>query len=313
MPQAVWTGAIAFGLVNVPVKLYPATEPKDVRFHLYDRGSGKRVRSELVTWPEEPPSFVESDTRDATSGERASEPNVNAVSGDREDRGATGSEGARVEAEDIVKGYEDREGRIVALTPQEIAAITPSRSASIDVEDFVDLAQVDPVFFEKSYYVAPIRGVGAEKPYVLLLRAMDAAGKVGIGRFVLRTKPHLVAIRPMGRVLALETLFFGDEVRDPEQLAPNPADVRVSERELKIARELISTMAVPWDPSKYSDTYREELLALIRRKEPAEEPVPAEQVSSPGVGDLMEALRKSVEAAKGKRPTPRGRQSRNAV
>ena len=159
------------------------------------------------------------------------------------------------------------------------------------------LAEIDPVFYEKSYHVGPVRGAGAEKPYLLLLRAMQAAGMVGIGRFVLRTKPHLVAIRPLEQALALETLFFADEVRSPEQLTAGLSDLAVSEREVKTAQRLIAALATAWSPSRHADAYREELLGLLKAKPPAAPATAVETTGDAAIGDLMAVLRASVEAA----------------
>jgi DNA end-binding protein Ku len=303
MAQAIWTGSISFGLVNIPVRLYPATQPKDVRFHLYDRRTGKRVRYERVTRAEEaatfapdptlPPSYehpVESYEYPAElRAERGSEPEWV-----RESTPAV----RPVEAEDLVRGVELPEGDLVTVTEDEFVSLAPERSRTIELEEFVDLAEIDPVFYEKSYHVAPARRMGAEKPYVLLLRALQEARMVGIGRFVLRTKPHLVAIRPLEQTLALETLFFGDEVRSPDEFAVRPADVSVSDREVKTARQLISAMAAEWSPSSHADAYREELLSLLRSKSPAVPAPITESTAATDIGDLMEALRSSVEAAK---------------
>jgi DNA end-binding protein Ku len=296
MAQAIWTGSISFGLVNIPVRLYPATQPKDVRFHLYDRRTGKRVRYERVTRAEEaatfapdprlPPSY---DTPAELRAERASEPEWV-----RESTPAV----RPVEADDLVRGVELPEGDLVTVTEDEFVSLAPERSRTIELEEFVDLAEIDPVFYEKSYHVAPARRMGAEKPYVLLLRALQEARMVGIGRFVLRTKPHLVAIRPLEKTLALETLFFGDEVRSPEEFVVRPGDVSVSDREVKTARQLISAMATEWSPSSHADAYREELLSLLRSKSPAAPAPITESSSATDIGDLMEALRSSVEAAK---------------
>src|SRR5881409_2368503 len=157
-----------------------------------------------------------------------------------------------------MRGYETDDGRVVMLSRDEVESVRPERSRTIEIEDFVALSDIDPVYFEKSYHVAP--QTGGEKPYALLLRAMGRAGRVGIGRFVLRTKPHLVAIRPAGGVLGLETLFFGDEVRDGRTLVPGLGDTEISDRELELAQMLIDTLKTKWDPSRYSDTYRDELL-----------------------------------------------------
>ena len=189
----------------------------------------------------------------------------------------------------------------MTVTDAELVSIAPERSRTIEIEEFVDLAEIDPVFYEKSYHVGPVRGIGAEKPYLLLLRAMQAARMVGIGRFVLRTKPHLVAVRPLETALALETLFFGDEVRRPEQLTYGLSDLAVSDREVKTARQLISAMATAWSPSAHADAYREELLELLGRKTPMTPGQTIEISGESDIGDLMDALRASVEAAKRKR------------
>jgi DNA end-binding protein Ku len=297
MGQAVWTGSISFGLVNIPVRLYPATQPKDVRFHLYDRRTGKRVRYERVTRAEESPTFAPDATGPEFSYETETESRPTELPGVPEIRESMPAARA-VDAYDVVRGVELDDGELVTVTEDEFVSLAPERSRTIELEEFVDLAEIDPVFYEKSYHVAPVRRSGGEKPYVLLLMALQSAGMVGIGRFVLRTKPHLVAIRPLEKTLALETLFFGDEVRSPEEFAVRPVDIAVSDREVKTARQLIGAMAATWSPSAHADAYREELLTLLRSKSPA---VPAPIVESTAVseiGDLMAALRSSVDAAK---------------
>jgi DNA end-binding protein Ku len=294
MSQAVWTGSISFGLVNIPVKLYPATEPKDIRFHLYDRRTGKRLHYERVTRDDDPPRFEPEPSGPLPADER---PEPRSAEDARRELSGPARVTQDVDLEDVVRGFDLPSGDLVTVTDAELVSIAPERSRTIDIEEFVDLAAIDPVFYEKSYHVGAVRGVGAEKPYALLLRAMQGAGMVGIGRFVLRTKPHLVAIRPLKESLALETLFFADEVRSPSELT---AGLALSDRELKTARQLIAALATEWIPEKHADAYREELLELLRSKPaaaPAEESVTA--TDSP-VGDLMAALRASVEAAKRK-------------
>jgi len=308
MSQAVWTGSISFGLVNIPVKLYPATEPKDVRFHLYDRRTGKRLRYERVTRDTDAPTFEpEPPSESAADEERDESPSP------YEQRLPEADVTARpVEREDIVRGFEMPSGDLVTVTDDELVSIAPERSRTIEIEEFVDLAQIDPVFYEKSYHVAPTRGMGAEKPYALLLRAMHAAGMVGIGRFVLRTKPHVIAIRPLKDALALETLYFADEVRSPAELIRGLADVAVSDREVKTARQLITAMATDWVPEKHADVYREELLDLLRSKPAATPSQATETAAQSPVGDLMAALRASVEAAKSKGTKTKSAGSRRA-
>ena len=298
MSQAVWTGSISFGLVNIPVKLYPATEPKDVRFHLYDRRTGKRVHYERVTKDIDAPAFEpESFSDDSPEDDRAE----TTTSDDFGRAVSAATPGAQpVQREEVVRGFELPSGDLVTVTDDELISIAPERSRTIEIEEFVDLADIDPVFYEKSYHVGPVRGMGAEKPYALLLQAMQGAGMVGIGRFVLRTKPHVVAIRPLKDALALETLFFADEVRSPAELTSGLSNLAVSDREVKTARQLITAMATEWIPEKHADVYREELLELLRSKPAATPAEPTKRVGETPVGDLMAALRASVEAAKRK-------------
>ena len=298
MSQAVWTGSISFGLVSIPVKLYPATEPKDVRFHLYDRRTGKRVRYGRVTNEDEPAAFEPEPSYAPSETEDRAEPRIAPGLG-RDEFGTPGA-AQPVEREDVVRGVELPGGDLVTMTDEELYSIAPERSRTIDIEEFVDLGEIDPVYYEKSYHVAPARGLGAEKPYALLLRAMQGAGMVGIGRFVLRTRPHLVAIRPLKEALALETLFFGDEVRSAAPLTSGLDALAVTDRELRTAKQLIAAMATEWIPEKHADVYREELLELLRSKAPATPAEPVERAGAGEIGDLMSALRASVDAAKRK-------------
>jgi DNA end-binding protein Ku len=299
MPRSVWTGSLSFGLVSIPVALFPATAPKDVRFHLFDR-QGLRVRYRRVTDDDRgetdtapPPERVSDDGEPppSTDGPRSEPPRSS------EERGAR-----EVAYEDLVRGYEVEPGRFALLEREDIERARPSRSSTIELEDFVQLEAIDPVYFEKTYYVAPRRD--AANPYRLLLRALEETRRVGIGRFVLRTKPHLVAIRPAGEVIALETLFFGDEVRPAAELVP-PIEGDVSARELRLAEQLVETLATDWEPGRYADQYREELLQIIAEKEPvgtAEQPGAAPTpIGGSNVEALMEALRRSVEEAKAAR------------
>jgi DNA end-binding protein Ku len=315
MPRAVWSGTLTFGLVTIPVRLFPATEPKDVRFHLMDE-RGRRVRyRRFVEW-EAPPEVEGGDARLApaagpadeeppgrTHGYPATDETEVAVAPDRPRE-------TEVEYGDLMRGVETEQG-VVLLGPDDIERVRPEPSRTIEIEDFVELRDIDPVYFEKSYVVAPQRG--AEKPYALLLRAIERSGRVGIGRFVLRTKPHLVAIRPRENALALETLFFGDEVRDTASLAPGVDGIDVSDRELTLARTLIETLNTEWDPSGYADTYRDELLRTIAETQPLarvedEEPETA-ATPSRRAEELMEALKASVEAAARARKRPPAKRS----
>jgi DNA end-binding protein Ku len=308
MGQAVWTGSITFGLVNIPVRLYPATQPKDVRFHLYDRRTGKRVRYERVTRGDEAATFAPEPESPLHSEPEAE--SLPATRSEQESVRESVRAAERVDSYEVIRGVE-LDGELVTVTEEEFDSLAPEPSRTIELEEFVELAEIDPVFYEKSYHVAPVRRMGAEKPYILLLKALQSAGMVGIGRFVLRTKPHLVAIRPLENTLALETLFFGDEVRSPEEFAVRPTDVAVSDREVKMARELIGAMATPWLPEKHADAYREELLTLLRSKSPAVPAPITESTVVSDIGDLMAALRSSVEAAK-QRQKPKPSRSKRA-
>jgi DNA end-binding protein Ku len=291
MATAVWTGTLSFGLVTLPVRLYPATQPKDVRFHLYDR-EGHRIRYQRVVEAEGDPS---GDRQELPRTDRTDED----VAPVREERVATrGPVETPVAWDDVVRGVETDEGEIVTVPREELERIRPERSRSIDIQDFVELDQIDPVYLDKSYYAIPMTPE-ATKPYVLFHHAMLEAGRIGIGRFVLRTKPHLVAIRPMAKVLAVETMFFGDEVRDPGDLAPDLDGVEVDERELDLAVTLIETLKTEWDPEAYADTYREELLRMLAERTPTRHAAEAATpVGGSAVEELMAALRESVAAAK---------------
>ena len=303
MPRAVWTGALSFGLVSIPVALYPATSPKDVRFHLFDR-QGRRVRhrrvSEDSAWadalgaslPERPLSSGE----DEPSGRAARD------AAERLTTAGVGRTSSNVELryEDLVRGYEVEPGRFAMIEADEIERARPERSSTIELEDFVELDDIDPVYFEKTYFVAP--RPGSEKPYLLLHRVLDNTHRVGIGRFVLRTKPHLVAIRSAGGALALETLFFGDEVRSASEVVMTIDDT-VTDRELAMAEQLVEMLTTTWDPDRYSDEYRQELLRIIAQKAPvassdADEP---RRATAPRIEELMDALKRSVEEAKSAR------------
>jgi DNA end-binding protein Ku len=295
MARSVWRGTLSFGLVAIPVSLYPATEAKDVRFHLFDR-RGRRVRYRRVV--------------DADLEER--EPDESDVGGsDDVERPPAGGDPRsplppeeEVAYDDLVRGYEVEPESYVFLETQEIERARPSPSRVIDLEHFVRLEDIDPVYFEKAYYVAP--GRGAEKSYGLLLRTLKETGRVGIGRFVLRTKPHLVALRPMEDALALETLYFGDEVRDARPLVGDLGRTAVSDREVDVSKLLVEALATEWDPSVFSDEYREELLRMIAERTPERVEEPSDAPPEARVGELLDALKRSVEEAKARRK-PKGR------
>ena len=301
MPRAVWTGSLSFGLVSIPVALYPATQPKDVRFHLFDR-QGRRVRYRRVA--EDPDSSPEGPQPRPIDDLTASQPPPD--EGVDADRSAMPHDEDGDEAEtqpdlaygDLLRGYEVEPGRFAMLESEEIEQIRPQRSSTIELEDFVKLDEIDPVFFEKSYYLSPRRG--ASKPYFLLQQSLERTRLVGIGRFVFRTKPHLVAVRTNGHVLGLETLYFGDEVRSLSDVV-RPAEGDVSDREMQLAEQLVEMRATNWDPNSYSDEYRQGLLQIIAEKAPLDTPGSPEASPPTGtsaVEELMDALKRSIEEAK---------------
>ena len=255
-----WSGAISFGLVNVPVKLYSAVSRKTVRFHQLNGKTGTRIAQKRV---------------DPTTGEE-------------------------VAYDDIVKGYELTKERYVVITPDELEALDPERSRTIDIEDFVDLADIDPVYYDHPYYLVPDKG--ATKAYGLLLNAMEQSNKVAVARVVLRSKEHLVAIRPApGNVLTMETMLFADEVVSPEELddLPEGKELKASERELTMAQQLIDSLSSDFAPDKYRDEYREKVLELIERKASGEEIAVQPEAPAPAkVPDLMAALEASLAAVK---------------
>jgi DNA end-binding protein Ku len=260
MARAIWTGAISFGLVNVPVKLYSATSPKSVRFHQLSSKTGARIKQKRV---------------DPSTGDE-------------------------VAFEDIVKGYELTPDRYVLIEPEELEALDPKATKTIDIEEFVDLAEIDPIYYDHSYYLAPT--TGGAKAYRLLLEAMEAAGKVAIGRVVIRSKQQLCALRPTSDVMTMSTMLFGDEVLSPDRIDELDAisDAEASKRELTMAQQLIDSLSAEFDPTKYHDEYRERVLDLIERKAAGEEiavqPEAEEEAPAP---DLMAALEASLAEMRG--------------
>ncbi len=257
MARAIWSGAISFGLVNVPVKLYSATSPKTVRFHQLSSKTGARIKQKRV---------------DPSTGEE-------------------------VAFEDIVKGYEITPERYVTIAPEELDALDPKATHTVDIEEFVEISDIDPIFYDHNYYLAPT--AGGAKAYRLLLDAMQAAGKVGIGRVVLRSKQQLCALRPGSDVLTLTTMLFGDEVLSPDRIDElDDLDAApASDRELKMAQQLIGSLSADFEPAKYRDEYRERVIDMIERKAAGEEISVTPQAEEPAAApDLMAALEASLAA-----------------
>lgn len=261
MARSIWNGSLSFGLVSVPVELFSATEDKTIHFNQFQAGTSDRIRNKRVN-------------------ER------------------TGDE---VEFGEIVKGYDVGGGEYVLVTPDELEALEPGKTRNIEITDFVDLDEVDPVYYNKSYFLAP-KGEQAEHAYGLLRKAMEETNKAAVATLVMRNKQYLVTVRPEPRALVLQTMYFSDEVRDPSNEVSNlPVKDEFSARELKTAAMLVESMAGEWDPERYVDTYRERVEELVERKRAGEEVVLETHRAEPTkVVDLMAALEASVEAARGR-------------
>jgi len=258
MPRAIWSGAISFGLVNIPVKLYSAVSRKTVRFNQLDGSDNSRVRQKRINE----------------------------------------STGEEVPYENLVKGYEIGPERYVIITPDELDSVQPEKTRSIDIEDFVELDQIDPMYFDHTYYLAP--GTGAAKAYALLLKAMEETGRVAVARVVIRSKENLVAIRPRDGVLAMETMLFSDEVVPPDSLEDVPeGNQKTTKREVEMARQLIDSLSTDFEPDKYRDEYRDRVLEMIERKAEGEEiTIEAPSDEPEAVPDLMAALEASIASSK---------------
>lgn len=256
MARAIWSGAISFGLVNVPVKLVTAVRKKNVRFHQLHARDGARIQQRRVC----------------------------------------STEGVEVPYEEVSKGYELPSGEYVQLDAEELEALDPEASRTIDIDAFVSLGDIDPLYYDASYYLEPDeRG---EKAYRLLVDAMAAAGRVGIARFVLRNKQYLAALRPVEDALVLSTMNYPDEIVPETELDLPTTKVSASERELDMAQQLIASLSGDFRPEHYHDTYREKLLELIDEKAAGHEVVtPPPEAGAPApVIDLMAALEASVKA-----------------
>ncbi len=258
MPRSMWSGAISFGLINVPVKMVSAVQRQTVRFNELHEPDGARIRHRRVC----------------------------------------GAEDKEVPYDEIVKGYDLGGDKYVIVTSEELERLEPKKTRMIDIEDFVDLADIDPMLYDSSYYLVP-DGEPAARAYSLLRQAMEETGKVAIGRVVIRTKEHLAAIRPTGGALAMSTMLFADEVVDEDQLELPDDAGSANERELAMARQLVESLSAPFEPGKYHDEYRERVLELIDCKAKGEEIVSGPEVEDEPTAapDLMAALEASIAAA----------------
>jgi DNA end-binding protein Ku len=256
--RAIWSGTISFGLVSVPVRMYTATESKELRFHFLDKKDLAPIGYEKV----------------------------------RKDTGDP------VDPENIVRGFEIEKGRYVPLEDEDLDRLDIELTHSIDICDFVSLDEIDPIFFRKAYYLLPQDG--AEKPYRLLVRALEETRKVGIAKVVIRNKQHLACLRPYDDALVLETMYYADEIRRPESVN---GKVELRKAEVEMAKSLVENLSEPFKPDKYDDTYRKELLELIRAKAKGRKlPEPKDEEDGEVV-DLMAALRESVDRTKKQRST----------
>lgn len=258
MARPVWNGTISFGLVAIPIKLFHAVRRKNISFNQLDDRSMSRIRYQKVS----------------------------------------ASDGEVVPDEHIVKGYEVSKDTYVVVDPDELEPFMPSATKTIDLEEFVDLEEIDPVYFDSAYYVAP----GSDpKPYALLAQAMEQAGKVAIGRFVMRNKQYTAAIRAEEGRLVMSTLAYADEVVDPATIEELQGldEIEVTKKELAMAESLVDSLTAAFEPDKYRDEYREQVRALIDQKAAGEEfTVPDAPLEKPKVVDLMAALEASVAKAK---------------
>ncbi|MFJ9453680.1 Ku protein [Kitasatospora sp. NPDC101447] len=271
MARPMWTGVLTFGLVTVPVALYSATRSHDVRFHQLQRGTSDRVRNKRVN-------------------ERT---------------------GQEVEFADIVKGYEVTDGEYVIVEPDELEQISPGRSRTIDISGFVDLDDVDPIFFDRTYYLGP-RGMEYQKVYGLLVEALEHAGKAGLAMFAMRGKEYLTAVRSDHGLLELHTMHFADEVRDPRREVDNlPEKTKLTAQEVGTAEQLIGMLAIDWQPDEWHDTYEEQVRKLVEDKLAGREIAvfsgPAPEATN--VIDLMDALRRSLDSARKDEPAGQPKKS----
>ena len=250
MARSIWTGTISFGLVSVPVRMFSATESKEVRFHFLDKRDLAPIGYDKVR-------------RDT---------------------------GEHVDNDEIVRGFEVEKGRYVPLEDEDLDRLDVELTKTIDICDFVDLDEIDPIYFRKAYYLEPQNG--AQKPYRLLVRALEETGKVAIAKVVIRNKQHLAALRPWNGTLLLETMYYADEVRQPESV---DGSTRLRKPEVDMAKSLVENLSATFDPEKYDDTYRKELLHLLRAKAKGKELPEPEPEEEGEVVDLMAALRESVE------------------
>ena len=312
MPRAVWRGTISFGLVTVPVRLYPAVKRKAVRFHELDRVTGRRVRHQRVREepaeepsppphvPPPPPQVPPPPPPPTAQPPSEQPPPPIPAAGPPPQPEPEPSTGRDVSRDEVVRGYQFAPGRYVEVTDEDLDAIAGERTKTVEVEQFVSRRDLDPISFDTPYYVVPDRD--ATRPFAVLLRAMQETNRAAICWLALRGRRRLAALQPLDGVMLLTTLLFADEIVPVEGLRPRLPD-DLQEREMQMAELLVDTLAGPWEPERYRDEYRDRLLALIEGRTPSEDLEEQEPERQPagGVEELMAALTASVEAARARR------------
>lgn len=272
--HTMWKGSISFGLVNIPVKMFAATEDKDIRFKILHKKCRTPIKQERVC-----PTCKE-----------------------------------EIGPDDLVRGFEYEPGKFVLIDDEDLEAIRPATARTAEILDFVDLREIDPIYFDKSYYLAPQENNG-DKAYSLLRQAMQKTGRIAIAKITIRNKQSLAVIRVLNNILILETIFYPDEVRPVSQVPGVPENVRIEERELAMAEQLIESLTAEFKPEKYKDEYREELMNLIRKKAEGKEIVTAPEAPQRNVVDLMAALQASLQQTQEMRrqgKAPPGRQAKKS-
>jgi DNA end-binding protein Ku len=256
MPRAIWTGAITFGLVHVPVRLVTAVQDTSPDFHMIDPETGSRIHYRTVN-----------------------------------------DQGDEVERSDLVKGHEVESGGFVVVEPEELDELAPEKTDAIEIDDFVDIADIDPIYYDKPYYILP--DDGARKPYKLLLEAMQDSEKVGIAKFVMHQREHLTAVRPLHGMLCLVLMRFAEEIRPTEELGLNLEEVEVDDDELDVATQLIDAMTEEFHPEEFTNEYQQQIRELLKAKAEGEEFVaPEREEEEVETESLVDALKKSLEKAK---------------
>ena len=259
-PRSIWSGSLSFGLVNVPVQINSATKDTQVRFHQLDSQDNTPIEVHRFCSEED----------------------------------------VEISYDEVVAGYEIEKGEYVMLTDEELAAAQPEKTKTIDIEEFVEIDDVDPVYYDHPYYLVPVGGEGASRAYELLREVMDREGRVALGRFVLRNKEYLAAIRPRGGRLTLTTMNFADEIRPTDAVEEMVGSAKAPKNEVDAAVELIEAMTTDWDPSRYEDRHRKRMLEVIKQKGEGVEIEPIDDGEAPSeVPDLMAALEATLAKAKG--------------